>query len=57
MRSYTIACWRGGWIVYAGQERRWPVAHGFASREEAETWVKAAQLSKVPRREEDGADA
>lgn len=38
-QDYTVACWRGGWIVYAGAERRWPVAHGFTSSEAAEAWI------------------
>lgn len=41
--DYTLACWRGGWIVYKGDERRWPVAAGFATSAQAEDWIDHAR--------------
>lgn len=42
-QDYSVACWRGGWIVYKGDERRWPVAAGFATLAQAEEWVERAR--------------
>ena len=36
---YSVACWRGGWVVYKDDERRCPVAHGFATKQSAEAWI------------------
>jgi len=48
-QDYSIACWAGEWIVYKRYERRWPVAAGMATSEEAETWVKAARAADALR--------
>ena len=36
---YMIQVCRTGWLVYKGDERRWPVSHGHATRESAQAWV------------------
>lgn len=47
--DYSIACWRGGWLVYKGAERRWPVASGFATLDQAEFWVERARDADADR--------